>query len=285
MTTRTPPQHGTRACYLRGCRRDECRDANRRYCKQYRVTTIHQPIRVDATPVINRLNSWVDQGYSQTQIQRVTNIASGDISKILNKKQRTVHPDLARRVLTAPDPTGAPYHAVTDSTGTIRRAQALHVIGYPLYQIAENVPMAYNHLGRILDSQPPTVRLSVAHGMTALYKRLRWVPGPSKYAPFSARRRGWHGPFAWDGNIDDPAAVPDTDPAGPRSGKAAPKRDSLRNDEIRHLAGFGIPHDEIARRVGLANGTDVRERLEKWRKEELQKRREEQLRRRQSEAA
>lgn len=209
-TTAKPlPAHGGRPRYLRGCRCLPCRDANKRYCKQYRIKTIRQPIRIDATPVRELLQEWVDQGYSQTQIGDAVGKKSGDISKLL-RGQPTIAPSVAERILRSPGPTCTPAHARVDSTGTIRRGRALHAIGYPIYAIAENVPMATNHLGRVLYHQPAAVSAAVAQGMAALYKQWSAQPGPSHFALHNARRRGWNGPLAWDDDtIDNPEAHPE----------------------------------------------------------------------------
>lgn len=247
-TTAKPlPPHGSRARYLRGCHCDPCRDANKRYCKQYRTKTIHQPVRIDATPVRERLQEWVNQGYSQTQIADATGKKSGDISKILNG-QPTIAPSVAARILRSPGPTGLPSKAMVDSTGTLRRAQALYAIGYPIYRIAEGVPMATNHLGRLLNRQPAAVSLAIAEGMKALYEQLRWRPGFSHFAIHDARRRGFHGPFAWDGNIDDPDAKPETDTRYKPAAKY--KRDPDRIREIEHLYLLGESVPSIAKQLG-----------------------------------
>ncbi|MER7517836.1 hypothetical protein [Streptomyces sp. NPDC126499] len=243
--TRTPRQHGERRCYLQGCRRPECVEANKRYCKQYRVQTIRQPLRVDATPVRQRLQQWVDQGYTQTQIGAAVGKSSGDISKLLNG-QPTVAPRIATQILQSPGPTGLPAHARVDSTGTIRRGRALHAIGYPIYLVAAQVPMATNHLGRLLDHEPPTVSAAVAQGMAVIYRQWSGRPGPSHFAVFSARRRNWHGPLAWD-DIDNPNEQPEiSEPYRP-----IPKggRDDLRRQEIRHLLGCGESVASIAKQM------------------------------------
>lgn len=247
LTAKPLPPHGKRPRYMRGCRCQPCANANKRYCKQYRVRTIRQPVRVDATPIRQRLQEWVDQGYSQTQIGDAVGKKSGDISKLL-RGQPTIAPSVAARILRAKGPTGTPMNARVDSTGTIRRGQALHAIGYPIYTIAEGVPMATNHLGRILDHEPATVSVAVARGMATLYEKLRWQPGPSHRAPHAARRRGWHGPFAWDGNIDDPTAKPERLPAYKPAAKY--QRDPFRKAEIEHLHGCGESVTSIAKKLG-----------------------------------
>ena len=252
MNAKPLPDHGTRARYLRGCRCDACRTANKRYCKHYRAKTVHRPVRVDATPVRERLQEWVRQGYSQTQIGEAVGKKSGDISKLL-AGQPTTAPDIAARILRSPGPTGHPACARVDSTGTIRRGRALHVIGYPIYMIAAGVPMATNHLGRILGWEPAHVSAAIAQGMTALYKQWSGRPGPSHFAVFDARRHGWHGPLAWD-DIDNPNEQPETEQVG----ELELKRNELaaiRRAEIEHLDSFGLPIGEIAARLDIAEST------------------------------
>ncbi|MYU20770.1 hypothetical protein [Streptomyces sp. SID8352] len=252
-TTDKPlPTHGSRARYLRGCHCTPCRTANQRYCKQYRAKTIHQPVRIDATPVRERLQEWVNQGYSQSQITDATGKQSGDISKLL-QGQRTIAPRVAARILRSPGPTGIPANARIDATGTIRRGRALHAIGYPIYLIAAGVPTAANHLGRLLEREPATVSAATAQGMTALYKRWIGRPGPSHFAIHDARRRGWHGPLAWD-DIDNPDEQPDTD----QTDELELKRHELaaiHRAEIEHLASFNLSTNEIARRLNLGIST------------------------------
>lgn len=249
MTTaaKIPPQHGERRCYLRGCRRPECVQANRKYCKQYRIATIRQPVRVDATPVRQRVEEWSSQGYSHVQIAQAVGGNSGDISKLLSGQQ-TIAPRVAARYLTSAGPTGIPFHATTDSTGTVRRGQALHAIGYPLYEIARSLPVNSNYLGRILDGQYATIRAAVAEAMTARYRQLQWKPGPSHFAVHSAARRNWHGPLAWDDNIDDAKAKPEK--VKPYKPVAKNGRDSMRKAEIEHLYLLGESITSIAKQLG-----------------------------------
>jgi hypothetical protein len=256
------PAHGERPRYLRGCRCQPCIDANKRYCKQYRVRTINKPVRIDATPVRELLQEWVDQGYSQTQIGDAVGKKSGDISKLL-RGQPTIAPSVAERILRSPGPDGTPAHARVDSTGTIRRGRALHAIGYPIYVIAENVPMATNHLGRVLYHQPDAVSAAVAHGMRDLYKQWSGTPGPSHFAIHNARRRNWDGPLAWDDDtIDDPQAQPDL---GDRVLNFH-ERAALRREDIIHLAWCGYEPEQIRERMGNeVSISTVRQIVQDWR--------------------
>lgn len=250
--TRTPPQHGERRCYIAGCRRPECTAAHKRYCKAYRAATFHTgTLRHDTTAAAGRITRWALEGWSHSQMSQTTGCSGRVIFNLLNNGTSSINTATVRRILTAPEPTGFPYHAVTDATGTIRRGQGLHYIGYPIYRIAQDIPMATSHLGRLLTGQPETVRVSVAEGMNALYSRLAWTPGSSALARLSARRHGWHGPLAWDpATIDDPQALPDTadayTPLHPNS------YDPYRRSEIEHLLRSGASSDEIHKRTGAS---------------------------------
>jgi hypothetical protein len=250
MRAKTPPQHGERRCYIAGCRQPECVAANKRYCKQYQLATIHQPIRIDAAPVVAYLDHLANQGYSHRQIAGSIGRRDGEVSKLRLRQQPNITTAVARAYLGVRLTGVVPAFAVTDATGTIRRGQALHAIGYPLYRIAKGIPMAQNGFAHILSSRPPTVRVSVADGMTRLYTELRWKPGASVHARNNAARLGWHGPMAWDGNIDDPTAEPEVLPEYkpiPRNG-----RDSMRREEIEHLRSCGESVASIAKQMNAS---------------------------------
>ncbi|MFD3520476.1 hypothetical protein [Streptomyces sp. NPDC058653] len=247
--TRTAPQHGERRYYLRGCRCNLCSAAHRRYCKQYQLATLHQPIRVDAAPVAAHLDSLADQGYSHRQIAALVSRCDGEISKLRLRQQRTISPALALIYLNLRPKGVTPNLATVDSTGTVRRGRALHAIGHPVYDIAPRIPMAKNGLGLMLKNPPATVLLSVANGMTAAYQQLRWRPGTSIHARNRAARLGWHGPMAWEA-IDDPACQPDD--GGPYQPPPKNGRDTLRRAEIRHLLTLGESAATIARRMGVS---------------------------------
>ena len=101
------PDHGTRARYLRGCHCDDCRAAQARYTKVYRYRTTAAPIRVDVAPVIAHLAALVASGLSLCDIASEAATDSGRLSRIRRGRQRTIHPQLAARILAVapiPDP-------------------------------------------------------------------------------------------------------------------------------------------------------------------------------------
>lgn len=97
-----------------------------------------------------------------------------------------------------------------DATGTKRRLQALHRIGW-----------TFDALGRLLtpDSKHPTqvvwhllarqkrVHLRTKLRVEEIYEELSVTPGPDLRSQRRAIRNGWAPPAAWD-DIDDPEAKP-----------------------------------------------------------------------------
>jgi hypothetical protein len=242
--TSTPAQHGERRCYLRGCRRPECAAAHARYCKQYRLATLAGPIKIDAAPVAAHIAHWTDRGYSLVQIAQATGRFTGELSRIRKGQQTAITPAVAHQILSVDLSHLAPHHAMVDATGTIRRGRALTAIGYPVYTIAERIPINHNSLGRILATSPKRVRLSTEEGMAAFYRTAARQPGGSAIAIAYARRRNWNGPLSWGDDIDDPAAEPEQD--------TDQSEITLRVD-VEHLLRFGISTDEIQRRTGASH--------------------------------
>lgn len=97
------PDHGTRARYLRGCTCDPCRNANRRYCKWYRLATRAEtrrgpgnsrptePMREPAAPVVAHIAALAASGWRQADIAREAGIDSGYLSRLIGGQFRGVH--------------------------------------------------------------------------------------------------------------------------------------------------------------------------------------------------
>jgi DNA-binding CsgD family transcriptional regulator len=272
------PHHNNLTCVKQyGCRLPDCVERNRNYqrnLRRKRAEGTWQPL-IDATPAREHLRALVDGGLPYRQIAQILGIDWGDLTQILYQHKKTsprhrIRPALAKRILTIPLGTaGKPF--LINSVGTQRRIQALAAMGWPQDHIGRRGGWD-GRLAWVLTHD--RVTSGTADKISAIYDRLRvLVPEDHGVTALSAQRareaaarRGWVSPFGWDGNIDDPNAQPDTDDTAPAQ-IITPKRDKTRNDEIKHLAGFGISEAEIARRVGLTR-QDVAERLKKWRKED-----------------
>lgn len=258
----------SRACYLRGCKQDACRQQHLRYCKASDLRRHREGLRrIDATEVAAHLRQLIAQGWTQAGIEAATGVPDHTICALVGGIHTQVFRETAD-ILRAFQPSSAtdcPGHW-TDPTGTMRRVRALTVIGYPQWLVADLIGVKHATLRHIVAGGREKVAKSTAHAVAALYSQLVSKPGPSPTARRIATARGWPGPLAWD-NIDDPAAQPDLEGAGYEAPN--PRRDPLRQEEIRHLAGFGLSTHEIAKRVGLPE-RDVHDRIAKLQAERRQ---------------
>ncbi|GAA2485003.1 hypothetical protein GCM10010406_21570 [Streptomyces thermolineatus] len=256
--SRRPPQHGTRACYLAGCRRPECSNANIRYAKLYRLERARSgPRRVSSAAAAQRVSELRDAGWSIRQIAAAADCAFRTIQSLVNNNYATIRGDLATRILSAqPTLRTVPGSTYINAVGSIRRIRALIAIGYPIIRIAEAVGMSKNALGRVINHEHDKLTAENARAIADVYRRWAGTPGPSARARAHAAKRGWASPAAWD-DIDDPNCVPDVDEQRELSRMELA---AVRRAEIEHLAAFGISTAEIAKRVGLTEG-DVRDRI------------------------
>lgn len=263
MTTATKPlpDHGERRRYLRGCRCSECSNAHYRYMSRYRLDRERgQHRRVDSAPAAAHVRTLLNAGWNQRQIADAAQCAHRVIADLAAKRQATTLPRISTRILAiTPHPVPAPAQ-YADATGTIRRVCALIAMGYPINHLAAAIGIWPANLGRIARGELTQVSVPTAKATAAAYRELSRRPGPSQAARNRAKREGWHGPLAWDSDtIDDPSAQPDTEGEGTDQAR---KRDSLRPEEIRHLAGFQLSAHSIALQVGLPV-KDVEGRLAK----------------------
>lgn len=135
-----------------------------------------------------------------------------------------------------------------DSTGTVRRIQALRALGWPLRVIAAKVGTTretLQHIGR---------RGRPAHATTAakiarVYEQMSMTHGFDTRARNYAAEQGWALPIQWDESgphdIDDPNAEPYRPPAH--------KKDGLVDEVIvaRALNGQRVPDATVAERFEI----------------------------------
>ncbi|MFC5802756.1 hypothetical protein [Streptomyces formicae] len=246
MTTADNQPHGERRCYLRGCRRDECATANYRYMSRFRLDKARgQRRQIDATQTIAHAERLTANGWTHAQIAEASGLGPRTIGELFGRA--LVHATTAKAILSVPiGPAPAPPRDV-DATGTRRRIQALAAIGWEIRALAPHVGVTEFALRRIAADELKLVRASTADAVARMYRQLSRTPGNSVRARNLARKKGWHGPMAWD-DIDDPNAVPeDLEPYQP---PAANGRDSMRVAEIRHLLSLGESPASIARQMG-----------------------------------
>ncbi|MGP4114626.1 helix-turn-helix domain-containing protein [Streptomyces sp. 4N509B] len=193
-------------------------------------------------------------GAGWIQLQAATGCSFSTLHNILNGNVRTVRRATAERLL-ALKPGDAKPPATrnpVDATGSIRRIRALTAIGYSAKSIAARSGVGVTVVRDLLNGRLDTVTKGVADSITDAYRRLVRHPGTCTRARTRAAAEGWHGPLAWDDDIDNPDAQPEAD-----SGDTELSRDEIaavRRAEIRHLASFGTAEHEIAGRLGMAPG-------------------------------
>lgn len=135
----------------------------------------------------------------------------------------------------------------TDSSGTRRRVQALHCMGWSLQMIADragyNSPQALNQV-----TQRDRVTTATAARIASVYDDLCMTPGPSRASRQRAQRMGYLPPLAWD-DIDNP----DEQPTGWRY------QSTDRSEAVRDMAEMGLGITEVCRRLHTSADT-----LQKW---------------------
>jgi plasmid maintenance system antidote protein VapI len=255
----------SRACYLRGCRHPECVDANKRYCKQYRVTRYTSGRRrVDATPYAAVARRYAAAGWSHAEMAALAGCCDTVFHHLLNGTPR-LSATTAARIATMPArPPRLGSAAYVDATGTRRRGQALHRIGYPVQALGAALDLHPDHVSRILRGRHKRVLSATAAAMATLYDEWKTQPGPSQDSMQRAAREGWRDPQWWDdmGDIDDPAFDPDHADRELNFHERA----QLRREEIIHLAWCGHEPEQIRERLNNEMSiSTIRQIVQEWR--------------------
>jgi len=178
---------------------------------------------VDPAPVRAHVHALQAAGLGERRIAELAGVHRTHITSVRRGRSRT-KPDqpatkistrVAAAILAVPipgDPVAvAAEGARIDSTGTVRRLQALVAIGYPAASLGERLGVSVSNTAHTMRATQVTVRR--ARQVAVLYEQLSHLPGESKRARMRAQRQGWAPPLAWDEDtIDDPASSPvDTD--------------------------------------------------------------------------
>lgn len=266
-------EHGTKARYVfgpegqdtsRGCRCEECRQANRdEESRRSRMMAYGrwQPF-VDAGPAREHLRALAAAGIGWKRAAELAGVSNGAVTKILygtpgGQPSRRVRPETEAAILAVrPSPAVMAATARTDATGTRRRLQALAACGWPPGRLAGLLGVSPGNLSTLMRRERVTAATALA--VAALFGELWDVPPPEgtpqeRAAASRARRRamrqGWVPPLAWD-DIDDPDAVP---AEGWQRGPEGKRRDgALLAAEAQELAGFGLSRAEAAERLRVS---------------------------------
>lgn len=143
--------------------------------------------------------------------------------------------------------------------GTLRRLEALARLGYGWTYVARRLGTSKGNLEKI-KYKHKWVTQDLAARVDALYRELEHTPANTEALPphqkvtrAKATRRGWAPPAAWD-DIDSDATATGVAPAKPKYADLAD-----RLDEVAWLKSFGLTNEQIAKQMGVTEGT-----LERW---------------------
>ncbi|NUQ95350.1 MAG: LacI family DNA-binding transcriptional regulator [Streptomyces sp.] len=267
--SRPLPAHGTLSRYkYHRCRCLTCCDGWRDYSRNTRRQQAYgrwEPL-VDPAPVRAHVEALQAAGLGLHRIAELAGVAQSTVSRLLYGKngrppQQKMQRAKAERILAVQVcPDAHANGAMIDATGSRRRIQALVALGWTHRALAPHIGVHPMYVG---DFTTNTLVTAVhARTVAAVYNQL-WnkdplqhgvTKGGAKRSRNLAARRGWPPPLAWDDEtIDDPTA----EPASPAA-ETELNRDelaALRRDEISHLAGYGLPPEEIAARLSVGVST------------------------------
>lgn len=269
-------EHGTRNKYLiEKCRCVECKTAAAVYARaltrRHAAEAWGQPTPyVDAEPVRAHLRALSAQGMGWKRVAKAAGIATGTVYPILYGKggadprehrppRKRVRRDVAERLLAVK--CDIADGALIDATGTVRRLQALVMLGYSVKRIGQMIGKSCANTHTLMRSAH--VRAGTARAVAELYEQLWDSPAPYSQSSARARnyaaKRKWLPPLAWDeDNIDDPTFTPSNIT---RTG--IDERAMHVDDAIELIANGELNIDMIAARVGSHPDRLLR-RLGEW---------------------
>lgn len=272
--TRPARRHGTLAMGAKdrgGCTCPPCVEAVKRYsCRNRKMREAGLVQLVDAGPARDHLTALRRAGLDVHEIEKRSGVHRTAIRCVIGdfpgrKQSQRIRPKTEAQILAVRPILGRPVPGATvDGTGTRRRLQALMASGWPAKELARRLGATTPALQV---GKRARVRGATAIAVTALYRELEHVEGPSHYTRGWARNRGYLPPAFWDTEtIDDPTYEPE---AREYNGKGELVRDlsAWRVDEAERLHATGRTVDEIAGLL-LCTPRQARRALAKARREE-----------------
>lgn len=260
MTDHTPDWH----CYQRGCRRTDCREAWRAYAAAHRRAQAYgrkpKCVMIDAAPTLRLVDDLIRAGHSEALITRSSRVGSSTIWRA--RKTGRIRSDVAARIRRFDtDTADLRPRCRVDGTGTRRRLQALHAIGWTYSAIAIELGCTTQNVRSLVhatESAHGLVTASTAARVRDLYDR-SWQTPPApanaksaaeqQKAIRRARVNGWAVPVAWDDDtIDDPMVHPGVTPIGSRK-----QASTVTADDVQWLLELDpwATRRQVAERLGM----------------------------------
>lgn len=220
-------EHGTRACYvLDRCRCIPCSKGNSvaEIARERQKVYGRYDKYVSAARARTHCLHLMDQGMGLKQIAKQPGIAQGTLWKLVYGKRRADGTQVAsKRILRTTEEAilaiglTLASGARVEGTGTRRRLQALHAIGYPMAFLGRELHITNIHR-TVHGYDGGLVLKATADNTVELYDRLSMTPNnPLEWRDKIAASRSrtyakshrWLPPLAWDDDqIDDPTHVP-----------------------------------------------------------------------------
>lgn len=267
--TRPTRQHGTRSCYVSGCRREECRAASREYGRnywlQYRRPLEGSP-HVPAERAAQHVAELRAAGMGKREIARAAGVRFETVRAIATRRLG-VRPETERKLLAVQLNT-----YLRPATGPQRRVRALARIGWTRAAIAVAAGLTEHTVGDVAAGAVLSVTRQTETAVRRAYDALSMTPGPSVHNRSRAASKGWAPPLAWDDDtIDDPEAMPDfggrdqmvvDDAVIERvlAGESLPTNAAEREVLVPRLAARGLNDHDIAALCGVWAETVLRTR-------------------------
>ncbi|MET4094589.1 hypothetical protein [Arthrobacter sp. UYCu712] len=265
--------HGERTTYVVDkCRCRPCTDAasaDERTRQRQHAFGRYDSGRVDADPVRAHMQYLMDNGISIKRMAALTGLAASTVGAIRWGRHERGHAPYPRVKKTTADKILALKPALenmapnsyVDSTGTVRRVQALVAIGWSQASLGRQLGIEPGNFGVFMKASQCTAKRALA--VRDIYEQCWNKPQTgtdwhSKTAATRARNyaksRGWLPPMAWDDDeIDMPAATPEL-------GGSDKLRDTIGED-VEYMAKTGATRDEIAERLGSGSWDTVERQL------------------------
>ncbi|WP_068325015.1 hypothetical protein [Janibacter terrae] len=265
-------QHGTYVAYtLDHCRCTPCSQASADYERgRVRRNAYGRSNFTDADPVREHIATLMTAGIGLKQITHHTGINGGVLSKLVygipgqRPPSQRVRTDTASKILALNprDTTLLADGARTDSTGTARRLQALHTLGWGINAIARQTGLDRQRLDNAIHGG--NIVMGTRRAVTDLYEQLWDTPAPTatkgeRLAATRAKKRAeaarWVPPLAWDDEtIDDPTATPHVDDRDARDRKSGRGTGATNADALRDCAvDWGLTLAQAAHRLHVTN--------------------------------
>lgn len=278
-----PPDHAHGAnatCYgstSHRCRCADCREGQRRRLEKRRKAIAygrHTPASVDAHRAGALVNLLRSEGWTVSEISDAAGVSRHVISDASLHPERPMLASSEAKILGIT--ALAPMHTKNvDSTGTVRRLQALVFMGWTVKELMRRIGSNEGYGTRLMSH--PFVYERTRAKIAALYDEL-WDEHPpirtgterhqARRAKMIARRRGWVGPLAWD-DIDNDEAPATVDPEElvdetavtlAIEGRRPPLTTGERHVVVERLWAALWSDGKIAGHIGVSDRTVLRDR-------------------------